>query len=614
MKQLIVLLFALVLSDFVLASDKFDSMLIVAKNPNITGDAKVKVYLWLAGHSYKKSPPKAIAYLDTASSIVNSQGARKYEAKLQLRYATYYKYNGEFRKALACINKLETMFATAISGIDSTDEQAVADLTIKYRMASCYFEAAEIHRRIGDFEKSLFYYLKQKEAYEKNPKVSGAISAVYNNMGVSYFEGLEDFESAKYYYFKSLKINLETSKNPERLTYGLDRNITNNYANIGEVYAAEGKYDSAKYYTVKAYKRTVANRPNDKDFMSFYATDLGYYYLKAFQYDSALFYLQKAFDIQIENKYSDYLNQTKLDLARVYRQQQNFDKSIKLADEVFRDAVHKNIFRMASESADLLSNLYIDKSEYKDAVSYLKKYQQYRDSSVSVSKNKEIARLHIQFDVADKERENDLLKKEAALDEAKIQNQINVSIALAVIILLLIFSILMIYKRVKIKQELSQQKLKNEQAQKQILQSELKSKNKELINFALQIVEKNDFMSEITTEVDRWSKTRLKEDNNIKDLSKKLKANKFITKHQLEFDAHVNSVYESFYTKLEKKFDGLTQNEKRLAVLLRLGLSSKEISSITGIASKSVDMNRYRLRKKLNLETEENLISVLNMI
>ena len=61
-------------------------------------------------------------------------------------------------------------------------------------------------------------------------------------------------------------------------------------------------------------------------------------------------------------------------------------------------------------------------------------------------------------------------------------------------------------------------------------------------------------MSEITTEVDRWSKTRLKEDNNIKDLSKKLKANKFITKHQLEFDAHVNSDYESFYMNLEKKF------------------------------------------------------------
>ncbi|MBE9483461.1 MAG: hypothetical protein IMY74_01370, partial [Bacteroidetes bacterium] len=51
----------------------------------------------------------------------------------------------------------------------------------------------------------------------------------------------------------------------------------------------------------------------------------------------------------------------------------------------------------------------------------------------------------------------------------------------------------------------------------------------------------------------------------------------------------------------------MTGNEKRLAVLLRLNLSSKEIASILNISPKSVEMNRYRLRKKLKVEPKVGL-------
>jgi DNA-binding CsgD family transcriptional regulator len=51
----------------------------------------------------------------------------------------------------------------------------------------------------------------------------------------------------------------------------------------------------------------------------------------------------------------------------------------------------------------------------------------------------------------------------------------------------------------------------------------------------------------------------------------------------------------------------MTENEKRLAALLRLNLSSKEIASILNISPKSVEMNRYRLRKKLGVPSDVGL-------
>ena len=58
----------------------------------------------------------------------------------------------------------------------------------------------------------------------------------------------------------------------------------------------------------------------------------------------------------------------------------------------------------------------------------------------------------------------------------------------------------------------------------------------------------------------------------------------------------------------------LTQGEKYLATLLRVNLSTKEISMLTGTTPKTITMNRYRLRKSLNLSSEEDLTDYLQNI
>jgi CheY-like chemotaxis protein len=78
-----------------------------------------------------------------------------------------------------------------------------------------------------------------------------------------------------------------------------------------------------------------------------------------------------------------------------------------------------------------------------------------------------------------------------------------------------------------------------------------------------------------------------------------------------EFETRFENVYESFYRTLNQLYPDLTPGEKKLCALLRLNLSSKDIAALTFQNSQSVDMARYRLRKKMDLKQEENLIDYL---
>lgn len=78
-----------------------------------------------------------------------------------------------------------------------------------------------------------------------------------------------------------------------------------------------------------------------------------------------------------------------------------------------------------------------------------------------------------------------------------------------------------------------------------------------------------------------------------------------------DFEARFENVYEHFYRQLQARFPDLTPGEKKLCALLRLNISSKDIAAITLQNPQSIDTARYRLRKKLNLKPEDNLVEFL---
>ena len=70
-------------------------------------------------------------------------------------------------------------------------------------------------------------------------------------------------------------------------------------------------------------------------------------------------------------------------------------------------------------------------------------------------------------------------------------------------------------------------------------------------------------------------------------------------------------MYVDFLKKLEDAHPGLSTTDKKLCAYLKMGLSSKEIAPLLNITVRSVEMNRYRVRKKLGLGREDNLMDYL---
>jgi len=80
------------------------------------------------------------------------------------------------------------------------------------------------------------------------------------------------------------------------------------------------------------------------------------------------------------------------------------------------------------------------------------------------------------------------------------------------------------------------------------------------------------------------------------------------------FEIQMDELHQDFFKKLKEHFPGLSKNDLRLCAYLKIGLNSKDIADILNIQTSSSYISRSRLRKKLNLEAEEDLYDFLNKI
>ena len=128
------------------------------------------------------------------------------------------------------------------------------------------------------------------------------------------------------------------------------------------------------------------------------------------------------------------------------------------------------------------------------------------------------------------------------------------------------------------------------------------------------LIAKNEFITTIAHKLIEL-KPSVKKDNRdiIQQLIIELKQNSS-AKIWEEFELRFKEVHSGFYDTLHQKFPDLTPNEIKICAFLRLNMSTKEISSITYQSVKSINMARFRLRKKMNIDREENLIALISQL
>lgn len=148
--------------------------------------------------------------------------------------------------------------------------------------------------------------------------------------------------------------------------------------------------------------------------------------------------------------------------------------------------------------------------------------------------------------------------------------------------------------------------------EKKLLENEIANKQKDLMDLANTISENTrwrDYLLNALKKI-KESKGKTKE-KNFNELVNEIKVKTSIEKNRLEYQNKIDILNNEFYTNLLNAYPNLTKNELRLCSLLKLELSSKEIAQIQNIELKSVYINRSRLRKKMALTQDTNLISVL---
>mgnify|MGYP003945618653 CR=1 FL=1 len=164
-----------------------------------------------------------------------------------------------------------------------------------------------------------------------------------------------------------------------------------------------------------------------------------------------------------------------------------------------------------------------------------------------------------------------------------------------------------------LKHEAAQNEKQIAKLEREKLQAELASKNREISNSAMSLVYKNELLQKLSEELSK-----------LKDGSGKLipedqqrKIQQIITEGMNDerdwvlFENSFNDAHDSFFKKLKAKHPDLVPNDLKLCAFLHMNMSSKEMASLLNISLRGVEIRRYRLRKKLNIPPNMNLTEFL---
>lgn len=149
-----------------------------------------------------------------------------------------------------------------------------------------------------------------------------------------------------------------------------------------------------------------------------------------------------------------------------------------------------------------------------------------------------------------------------------------------------------------------------------VMTSEIDIKHKELVNLSLYIKQQRQYLDDLSNTLNDLSNeddiTMMRQ--KLRETAQKLNENMRLTGEMDQFYTQVEGLHKNFVSRLLMRCPNLSEKEKRLAIMLRLGFSSKDISSMMNVEPKSVEVSRYRFRRKLKLERSTNIVEYLQMI
>lgn len=444
---------------------------------------------------------------------------------------------------------------------------------------------AVIYSSGGFYEKSIKSNFESLEIFEEL-KDSLRIGIVYGNIGSDYVEQ-KNFEKAIEYLNKSLDIAISLND-----TVGM----AYQFNNIGIIYLTHFKeYDKSFYYFKEALNINL--KTNSLYLQGINYINIGTYYTYNQEYDSAYSCYNTALSIFSKLNSNEMIANSYFSIATLYYDRKDYINATIYAKKSFDIATENRYLEFIKSSSELLHKSYIELKDTILAYKYLNIENIAKDSLAAIQNQREIARIEFQYQV-----ERDLKQ-----DEIKQTRRTLIAVSVFSFLGLVILIVVVLYYRQKIKAD----RIVFENSK---IQSELDYKSKEITVNLLSIGKVMDSISQTIKRLEeikqQTSDTRTK--NSISKLVEELMAN---SEGKLEQDLSLrfNEVNKDFYDHLTHQFPNLTPSDLKLCAFLRLNMTSKDISLITGQRVETIEAARYRLRKRLGIiNSETNLVLFLS--
>jgi tetratricopeptide (TPR) repeat protein/DNA-binding CsgD family transcriptional regulator len=484
---------------------------------------------------------------------------------------------------------------------------ALADsLQYKKGLADSYYASSLISRLKADDAEELDYHMKALKILEEIGD-SSSLARTYNEIGVVYHDK-GDFELAADFYTRSLKIYQRRHN-----IFG----IATTLRRIGNMEMDQKHYDKC----LDAYQRSLdAERSiNNLEGIANSLNNIGVAYYTQGKYKEALPYYNQSFDIIKKINNLNRLPAAYHNLGRVYLAQGNIAKAKAMADMDWPTAQQSRSRYAMMEAAMLVSDVALQENNFQKAYKFLAIHDQIRDSVEQQNTQIEFARLHAIYKTEDQAKELALTKKDHQI--AIIRQRIIAGVLMAIVIIGA-WIIYLLRRTVRQKQEvisknqqlhdvqlgLAKAELDNKELNEKQLERDLEFRHKELLTYTLNLVQKNTIMQNLRDAIhDLLGSTDTSSHLKMTKLIKAIDYSLESEKDWDEFRMYFEKVHSSFFNNLKNHFPDLTQSDLKLCALLSLNLSMKEMAELMGISAESVKMARHRLRKKLELQTEENL-------
>lgn len=422
---------------------------------------------------------------------------------------------------------------------------AIAEnLGLKNEVVKVKGTLASLYHYTNNKEKSIEIKKELLELY-KDQKNLRKIGLTLNDLGNSNYV-LENYDVA----LEHLKESLTYSREVEN--HGL---IGITLFNIGKTYVRVGQTQKGIDYLEESirYSRDISNHALSE---SWALKKLGDVYTE---------------ELDMPEKALSYLN-----------------RAIVLADSVGnKDDLYQS-YRDRSQAYAALGN-------YKKALEDHVNYKAINDSVYNIEKSKEIERLKTEFETKEKEQQITLQEKEITVLEqkAEISNLQKFLMGIGLLLSLIGFYAV-------------RQKMKRNKLEKEKVDDELAFKKRELTTHALNLARKNGTLENLKLKAQEL-KEKESTGTGYNQLIRTINFDLQDDNNWENFSHYFEEVHKDFNNNVKTKYPQVTSNELRLLALLKMNLSSKEIANILNISTEGIKKARYRLRKKLDLTTEDSL-------